>query len=162
MDAFLRIGVEKSASLPVVAPAIGEALIATAFGLVAAIPATIGYNYVDKRIGDCSTSSARRPRLGRDPGTRTRARPPSYRAVASRDRGAVPSGRLGGGARFRDINVTPLVDVMLVLLIVFMVTAPLLTTGPAHRLARGEGSSDAGEGRASPDQRDQGREDPLR
>ncbi len=52
MDAFLRIGVEKSASLPVVAPAIGEALIATAFGLVAAIPATIGYNYVDKRIGD--------------------------------------------------------------------------------------------------------------
>jgi biopolymer transport protein TolQ len=52
MDAFLKIGVEKSASLPVVAPAIGEALIATAFGLVAAIPATIGYNYLDKRIGD--------------------------------------------------------------------------------------------------------------
>jgi biopolymer transport protein TolQ len=52
MDAFLRIGVEKSASLPVVAPAIGEALIATAFGLVAAIPAVIGYNYVDRRIGD--------------------------------------------------------------------------------------------------------------
>jgi biopolymer transport protein TolQ len=48
----LRIGVEKSASLPVVAPAIGEALIATAFGLVAAIPATVGYNFVDKRIGD--------------------------------------------------------------------------------------------------------------
>ena len=43
---------EKSASLPVVAPAIGEALIATAFGLVAAIPATVGFNYVDKRIGD--------------------------------------------------------------------------------------------------------------
>ena len=36
----------------------------------------------------------------------------------------------GGGRRgFRDINVTPLVDVMLVLLVVFMVTAPLLTTG---------------------------------
>ncbi len=52
MDAFLRIGVEKSASLPVVAPAIGEALIATAFGLIAAIPATIGFNYVDKRIAD--------------------------------------------------------------------------------------------------------------
>src|SRR5690606_6800948 len=50
MDAFLQIGVHKSASLPVVAPAIGEALIATAFGLVAAIPATIGYNYVDQRI----------------------------------------------------------------------------------------------------------------
>ena len=34
-----------------------------------------------------------------------------------------------GQAGFRDINVTPLVDVMLVLLIVFMVTAPLLVTG---------------------------------
>jgi len=40
--------------------------------------------------------------------------------------GALP-GRGRGG--FRDINVTPLVDVMLVLLVVFMVTAPLLTTG---------------------------------
>jgi len=35
----------------------------------------------------------------------------------------------GGGSGFREINVTPLVDVMLVLLIVFMVTAPLLTSG---------------------------------
>lgn len=41
----------------------------------------------------------------------------------------------GGGGRgrrgkgFSDINVTPLVDVMLVLLVVFMVTAPLLTAG---------------------------------
>jgi biopolymer transport protein TolR len=34
-----------------------------------------------------------------------------------------------GGGGFRDINVTPLVDVMLVLLIVFIVTAPLLATG---------------------------------
>ena len=52
MIAFQRIGAENSASLPVVAPAIGEALIATAFGLFAAIPATIGYNYIDRRIGD--------------------------------------------------------------------------------------------------------------
>src|SRR6187402_743646 len=52
MLAFQRIGLEKSASLPVVAPAIGEALIATAFGLVAAIPAVIGYNYIDRRIAD--------------------------------------------------------------------------------------------------------------
>src|SRR5579883_621628 len=39
------------------------------------------------------------------------------------------TGSRGGGGAFRDINVTPLVDVMLVLLIVFMVTAPLLTSG---------------------------------
>lgn len=43
--------------------------------------------------------------------------------------------KMGSRSRFRshqpmsDINVTPLVDVMLVLLIIFMVTAPLLTVG---------------------------------
>jgi len=35
----------------------------------------------------------------------------------------------GRRAPVADINVTPLVDVMLVLLIIFMVTAPLLTAG---------------------------------
>ena len=41
-----------------------------------------------------------------------------------------PSHRRGRGrAPMADINVTPLVDVMLVLLIIFMVTAPLLVTG---------------------------------
>lgn len=44
-------------------------------------------------------------------------------------------------ARYRmmsEINVTPFVDVMLVLLIVFMVTAPLLTAGVAVNLPRTE------------------------
>jgi biopolymer transport protein TolR len=49
-----------------------------------------------------------------------------------------PSSRRGGrGGRrapMADINVTPLVDVMLVLLIIFMVTAPLLVTGVPIRL----------------------------
>ncbi|MEZ4300946.1 MAG: MotA/TolQ/ExbB proton channel family protein [Polyangiaceae bacterium] len=52
LDAFLRIGREKSASLPVVAPAIGEALISTAVGLFAAIPAVILYNALAKRADD--------------------------------------------------------------------------------------------------------------
>jgi biopolymer transport protein TolQ len=52
MDAFLRIGQERSASLPVVAPAIGEALITTAIGLFAAIPAVVAYNGINKRIED--------------------------------------------------------------------------------------------------------------
>jgi len=39
------------------------------------------------------------------------------------------SRRRGGGRPMSDINVTPLVDVMLVLLIVFMISAPLLTAG---------------------------------
>ena len=41
---------------------------------------------------------------------------------------AMSTGR-GDSGTLTDINVTPLVDVMLVLLIVFMVTAPMLQTG---------------------------------
>jgi biopolymer transport protein TolR len=42
----------------------------------------------------------------------------------------LPSARgKGRRAPMADINVTPLVDVMLVLLIIFMVTAPLMTAG---------------------------------
>ena len=37
-----------------------------------------------------------------------------------------------------EINVTPFVDVMLVLLIIFMVTAPLMTTGVEMNLPRAE------------------------
>ncbi len=44
-------------------------------------------------------------------------------------RGGARSGRRGGFSQMSDINVTPFVDVMLVLLIVFMVTAPLMTAG---------------------------------
>jgi biopolymer transport protein TolR len=40
-----------------------------------------------------------------------------------------------------EINVTPLVDVMLVLLIIFMVTAPLLTQGLEVQLPSAEGKS---------------------
>lgn len=45
--------------------------------------------------------------------------------------GASVGNRRRGGRRapMADINVTPLVDVMLVLLIIFMVTAPLLVAG---------------------------------
>ena len=44
--------------------------------------------------------------------------------------GPLPSQRgKGRRAPMAEINVTPLVDVMLVLLIIFMVTAPLLVTG---------------------------------
>lgn len=45
MAAFHQIGLKGSASLATVAPGIAEALIATAMGLFAAIPAVVAYNY---------------------------------------------------------------------------------------------------------------------
>ena len=45
MDAFRKIGLRGSTSLAIVAPGISEALIATAAGLFAAIPAVVAYNY---------------------------------------------------------------------------------------------------------------------
>ncbi len=45
MESFRQIGLRGSANLATVAPGISEALIATAFGLIAAIPAVVGYNY---------------------------------------------------------------------------------------------------------------------
>lgn len=44
VEAFQQIAAQKNASLIVVAPAISEALVATAFGLFVAIPAVIFYN----------------------------------------------------------------------------------------------------------------------
>ncbi len=45
-------------------------------------------------------------------------------------------GRTKRGRLMSDINVTPMVDVMLVLLVVFMVTAPLLVKGEPVNLAK--------------------------
>ncbi len=55
-------------------------------------------------------------------------------AASSRRRARGSRGR----GRLSEINVTPFVDVMLVLLIVFMVTAPLLTVGVPVELPRTE------------------------
>ena len=50
MNSFLSIGVTQSASLATVAPGIAEALVATAAGLAAAIPAVIAFNYFTQQI----------------------------------------------------------------------------------------------------------------
>ena len=51
MSAFQAIAIQKNTNLAVVAPAIAEALFATAIGLVAAIPAYIAYNAFSTRAG---------------------------------------------------------------------------------------------------------------
>ena len=50
IDAFHEIGAQGTASIAAVAPGVSEALIATAAGLFAAIPAVIAYNYFLTRI----------------------------------------------------------------------------------------------------------------
>jgi len=56
INAFESIGRAGSASLAVVAPGIAEALITTAVGLFAAIPATIAYNYFSGRLRGITSS----------------------------------------------------------------------------------------------------------
>ncbi len=50
MNAFLGLSATHSSSIQAVAPGIAEALIATATGLVAAIPAVIGFNHFARQI----------------------------------------------------------------------------------------------------------------
>lgn len=50
MDSFRNIGSKGTANLATVAPGIAEALIATAIGLVAAIPAVMAFNYFARRL----------------------------------------------------------------------------------------------------------------
>jgi biopolymer transport protein TolR len=60
---------------------------------------------------------------------------------------AMMMGKRSGGRRRRvggantDINMTPMIDVMLVLLIVFMVTAPMMTTGVPVDLPKTDAST---------------------
>lgn len=50
MSSFRSIGAKGAANLAVVAPGISEALVATAMGLLVAIPAVVGYNHLLSRI----------------------------------------------------------------------------------------------------------------
>jgi len=116
-------------------------------GLLAAIPAVIFYN---KFVND----------IGRYIG-RLESFADEFSAILSRqldektDLVAAAIKRVAAGRRGRrirpmaEINVTPFVDVMLVLLIVFMVTAPLLDRGSSRRPAEDQ-SAGAESGPASP------------
>ena len=122
----------QQATLAMVAPGISEALITTAFGLFAAIPAVIAYNRFADQVArleirfDAFTeefSSILQRHAPAAPVTAAWFRPATRvrrEAMASVNKGR----RLMG-----EINVVPYINVMLVLLIILMITAPLLTQG---------------------------------
>lgn len=56
MHAFIALGAVKQATLQMVAPGIAEALIATAIGLFAAIPAVMAYNRLSQRLNKLEQS----------------------------------------------------------------------------------------------------------
>ena len=153
MTAFRSIAASKNTSLAVVAPGIAEALFATAIGLFAAIPALIFYNILQGRV---ARSQARMESFADEfssilsrqidqLGTSPRPAAPANQRARKRASGglntwacplALPATRADAARRgvprygaMAEINMTPFIDVMLVLLIIFMVAAPLLATG---------------------------------
>ncbi|GLP97969.1 protein TolQ [Paraferrimonas sedimenticola] len=58
MNSFIALGSQQNATLAMVAPGIAEALIATAMGLFAAIPAVVAYNRFSVQVEKLETSYA--------------------------------------------------------------------------------------------------------
>lgn len=56
MDSFASIGINQSVSIGVIAPGLAVALGTTALGLIAAIPAAIGYHYFSKKADELYNS----------------------------------------------------------------------------------------------------------
>ncbi len=133
MNSFIGISKSHTTNLAVVAPGIAEALLATALGLAAAIPAVVIYNLFSRQItsyraalADASASVLRLVSRDLDRGLALRKS-----AAESAPRSSDMSVRLDHGKEELDevheINVTPFIDVILVLLIIFMIAAPLAT-----------------------------------
>ena len=124
IDAFHGLGTAGAATLRAVAPGISEALITTAAGLAAAIPAVIAYNLI---IGSIRELAARNDDFSLEMLNLVERQTPPTRRGTSLMAFTNANGRTQ--TSLADINITPLVDVVLVLLIIFMVTAPVLQSG---------------------------------
>ena len=132
----------RRAASAVVMAGISEALVATAVGLLVAIPAVVGFNYFNRRVRADARQRrrARARRAGAAQGRRGARRRRRRQEAEARRPSKWPAARRsyeddeGGGGAITDINVTPLVDITLVLLIIFMVTAPMIVNNPSIKV----------------------------
>ncbi len=127
IDAFHGLGTAGAATLRAVAPGISEALITTAAGLAAAIPAVIAYNLIGASIREFASRSDDFALEVLNAVEHSQAQAPGSHRSEALMAFTASNGRTQ--TAMADINITPLVDVVLVLLIIFMVTAPVLQSG---------------------------------
>jgi len=130
MHAFTGLASLQQVTLATVAPGIAEALVATAIGLFAAIPAVVAYNRFARDHGPhCHPAGNLHRRVLQHPAAQ-RQRPTAHPRPAKQTEEATcqqSQAAAGGRRTINEINMVPFIDVMLVLLIIFMVTAPLIT-----------------------------------
>ena len=133
--ALVSISAAGSITIEKVAGPVGEALIMTAAGLAVAIPAVLAYNLFGKWVGACEAELEGFAHDLREMRTRRRQqRPLTLMAFGRLERSHRPQ-------PMSDINMTPLIDVMLVLLVIFIITAPLMTSSLKLDLPRTEGAT---------------------
>ena len=139
INAFVGIASTGSGGIGAVSAGIAEALVETALGLFVAIPAVWFYNYLQSRLEyfnvemDNSSSQLVDYFIGRT----------SKWTHRSGTGASTMAMQLGSSTGVKsDINVTPLVDVMLVLLIIMMIVAPLLQQGVPVKLPVATNSSE--------------------
>jgi hypothetical protein len=141
MHAFIGLSNLQQVTLATVAPGIAEALVATAIGLFAAIPRSSPTTA--SRATSTASPSSRRPSSRSSPTscTATPARPARRPPHALTPPCRISQRGAAAAARSARSTWCPFIDVMLVLLIIFMVTAPLITTGLVDLPSVGKSSS---------------------
>ena len=131
INAFSGMALTGSGGIAAISAGIAEALITTAFGLFVAVPGGVGLQLLQRQGRELQRRDGQR-QLGA-------ARPVHQEGLAQRGAGRAdghershPMSMAVGGSKggpMANINVTPMADIMIVLLIIFMVITPLLQKG---------------------------------